>query len=81
MKLTYKIQLILSVAIILLANVLTELFSHWLYRSLGFVLCGLIWIVHPVLPNGAENSRKTRFLMQGAGVVLILIGVFTRVHF
>jgi len=80
MKLTYKIQLILSVVIILLANVLTECFSHWLYRSLGFALCGLIWIVHPVLPNGAENNSKTRLLIRAAGVVLILIGVFTRVH-
>ena len=80
MKLTYKVQMIISVIIIIVTNILTEVFELWIYRSIGFALCGLIWIIHPVLPNGAEVSKRTLLWTRIAGVILILIGVFTRVH-
>jgi len=78
MKLNYKAQMIISVVIVLLANILSTVFKHWIYRSIGFVICGLLWIVHPVLMNGAEVSKRTLLWVRIAGIVLILIGVFTR---
>ncbi len=80
MKLTYKVQLMISVIFIILANVLTEVFNSWIYRSIGFCICGLMWFVHPVLPNGAEVSKRTLLWTRIAGIILILIGVFTRVY-
>lgn len=80
MKLTYKKQMIIAVIIIILANIMTDIFDFWIYRSVGFVICGLIWILHPVLPNGAEVSKRTLLWTRIAGIILILIGVFTRVH-
>ena len=81
MKLTYKMQMISSVVIIILANIITEIFDSWIYRSIGFSICGLLWIVHPVLPSGAEVSNRTLTWVRIAGVMLVLIGVFTRVHY
>jgi len=81
MKWDYKNQLTLSVVIILLANIVTEVYRCWIYRSIGFGLCGLLFLVHPVLPAGAQITKTTIFWTRMAGVVLILIGVFTRVHF
>ena len=80
MKLTYKAQMIVSVVIVLLANVISTILKHWIYRSMGFVVCGLLWIIHPVLPNGAEVSKRTLLWTRIAGVILILIGIFTRVY-
>ena len=80
MKLSYKKQMIIAVIIIILANIMTDIFDFWIYRSVGFVICGLIWIIHPVWPNGAEVSKRTLLWTRIAGVILILIGVFTRVH-
>ena len=80
MKLTYKMQMIISPVLILLANVLSTIFKHWIYRSAGFVICGLLWVIHPVLPNGAEVSKRTLLWVRIAGVILILIGVFTRAY-
>lgn len=80
MKLTYIVQLIISVAIIVLANILTGIFGFWLYRSIGFGICGLIWIIHPVAPNGVTANRQTVLWTRLAGVILILMGIFTRVH-
>lgn len=80
MKFTYKVQMISSLVIILLANVLSTIFKHWIYRSAGFVVCGLLWIIHPVLPNGAEICKRTLLWVRIAGVILILIGIFTRAY-
>jgi len=80
MKLTYKAQIIASLVIILLANVLGSIFKHWIFRSAGFAVCGLLWIVHPVLPSGAGVSRRSLAWVRIAGVILVLIGVFTRAY-
>ena len=80
MKLTYKTQMMISLVIIILANILSTIFKHWIYRSAGFVVCGLLWIVHPVLPKGAEVSERTILATRVAGIILILIGIFTRVY-
>ena len=81
MKLNYKMQMIISTVIIIFANIITEMFYFWIYRSLGFCVCGLMWIIHPVLPNGAEVSKRTLLWVRIAGIILILIGIFTRVHY
>jgi len=78
--LTYKSQLIISVVIILLANIVGTLLHHWIFRSIGFVLCGLLWLIHPVMMKGAEASKKNLRLVRIAGIVLILIGILTRVY-
>ena len=81
MKVTYKTQTIISVIIIIFVNIITEALDSWINRSMGFVLCGVIWIIHPVLPIGAEISKRTLLWVRIAGIILILIGVFTRVHY
>lgn len=80
MRLTYKVQMIISVIIIILGNILTDLFDFWIYRSISFGICGLLFIVHPVVPHYLETNKTTVFWTRIAGVILILIGVFTRVH-
>ncbi len=80
MKLTYKTQMIISLIVILLANVISTILKHWIYRSVGFVICGLLWVIHPVLPKGVKVSKKTLLWVRVAGLILILIGVFTRAY-
>ena len=80
MKLTFKAQLILSVMIIVLGNILTDIFDFWIYRSIAFALCGLLFLVHPVVPNYLETNKTTILWTRITGVILILIGIFTRVH-
>ena len=79
MKLTYGRQLALTVLLILAGNLLCTLLKHWIYRNIAFFLCGLIWIVHPVLANGREPTKKEAHLVRilGGGL-LILIALFTR---
>ncbi|MBQ3090268.1 MAG: hypothetical protein IJD21_06910 [Oscillospiraceae bacterium] len=78
MKLNYKHQLILTMVIMLLFNLLNTLFQQWIFTSIGYVLCGLIWVVHPVMIGGATPTEKQILAIRLAGGVLILIGIFTR---
>ena len=80
MKLTYKAQIIISVIIIILANILSDALDFWIYRSVAFGVCGLIWIAHPVLPSNVAVSKRSLLWVRISGVILIIIGIFTRVH-
>ena len=78
MKLTFNIQILISVLIVLIGNILSTVFAHWIFRSAGFVVCGFFFLLHPVLPKGVEMSPKAILWTRMTGVVFILIGVFTR---
>lgn len=78
MKLNYKIQMIISVVLILLCNVLATVFKNWIFRSIGFIACGFLYLIHPVVPAGVETTKKTLVLVRVAGAFLILFGLFSR---
>ena len=80
-KLTYETQLTISFLIVILGCVLSDIFNFWIYHSIAYVICGLLFIVHPVVPKRLEGIEKAVFWTRIAGVILILIGIFTRVHF
>lgn len=81
MKFKYHNQLWWSVGIAFLFNVLTTGCKHWIFHSIGFVLCGLLWIVHPVLPENAKATPKRILALRGAGVLFILLGIFVRAYY
>ena len=80
-KLTYETQLTISFLIVILGCILSDIFNFWLYHSVAYVICGLLFVVHPVVPKRLEGTEKAVIWTRIAGVILILIGVFTRVHF
>ena len=79
MKWNYGKQLLFTVLLIFLSNVLSTLLQHWIYRNIGFFLCGLIWLFHPVMAGTQEPTKKQlnqiRFWCSG---ILFLIAIFTR---
>lgn len=81
MKLTYNVQLHVSFVLVILGNILSDIFEFWIYRSIAFLICGLMFIVHPVVPKHLEGIDKAIFWTRIAGVILILIGSFIRVHY
>ena len=80
-KMTYETQLTISFFLVILGCVLSDLFDVWIYHSIAYVICGLLFISHPVVPKHLEGMDKAVFWTRIAGVILILIGVFTRVPY
>ena len=80
-KLTYETQLTISFLIVILGCILSDIFNFWIYHGMAYVICGLLFIVHPVVPKHLEGIDKAIFWTRIAGVILILIGIFSRVDF
>ena len=79
MQLNYKKQLVLTVILVLTGNVLCTLLKHWVYRNIAFFLCGILWILHPVMAGTGVPTRKEKNLIRiFGGGILILIALFTR---
>lgn len=78
MKLNYKVQMIIAVAIIIVFNILGSILGHWIFRSIGFVIAGLLYTIHPVVPENQKGNDEIAKAVRIAGIFLILIGIFTR---
>lgn len=79
MKLNYKNQMILAIGIVVACFVLTIVFRNLLFRTIGFCLSGLLYVIHPVAPAGEESNKELKKYIRLAGVLLICIGLFTTV--
>ncbi len=73
--------MILSVVIIIIGNILDSFLKHWIFRSIGFGICGLLYLIHPVIPQNGVSNKYTLWSVRLAGVLLILIGIFTRASY
>ena len=80
-KLTYEAQLTISFLIVVLGCIFSDVFDFWIYHSIAYVICGLLFLAHPVVPKHLEGIGEAVLWARIAGVILILISVFTRVHF
>lgn len=78
MKLTFKNQMVMTCVIVALFNLLNIIVKHWIFTTIGFVLFGLFWVIHPVLPQNAIQSKGAKWAIRIAGIVVIVIGLLTR---
>lgn len=81
MKLTFEKQLIVTVVITTVFHILNTVFDHWIWSSIGHGLCGLLWIVHPVVTKNIEPTKRNLMIARLAGVLLVVMGFFVRFHF
>lgn len=71
--------MIVSVIIVILGYILTDVFNPWIFRSIAFAVCGLLFIMRPIVPKHLVGINKAVFWTWIAGV--ILIGILTRAYF
>ena len=80
-RLTYEAQLTISFFVAILGCILSYVFDFWIYHSIAYVMGGFFFISHPVVPKHLEGNEKAVLWARVAGVILILIGILTRMHF
>ena len=78
MKLNNTQQLILTVVLLFLGNILGTIYHTWTFRSIALVIDGLLWIINPVLASHVYATKARIMWTRIAGVILILMGIFTR---
>lgn len=64
--------------IVLLSCVLNTLFKHWIFTSIGFGICGLIWFFHPVKMNDVRPEKSQFMECRIAGVIVFILGLMLR---
>ena len=77
----FKKQLWISVAIVLVCNIMNTLFKHWIFSSIGHCAAGLIWIIHPVNINERHPEKIQKMECRIAGSILIVLGIMLRARF
>ena len=80
MNLNWRKQNALCVLLVIVGHILTDTLDNCVWRNTAFVICGLMYILHPVLPSNVAPTSQTLRWVRIAGVILILIGIFTRVQ-
>lgn len=79
MKLNYRNQMILAISLVVVCYVLAVVFRNFLFRTIGLCLCGLLYAIHPVVPESDQSNKEIKKLVRLVGIVLIFIGLFTTV--
>ena len=79
MKLNYRNQMILAVALVVVCYVLTAILRNLLFRTIGLCLCGLLYAIHPVVQESEADNKDLKRVVRIAGIVLIFIGLFTTI--
>ena len=78
-KITFKQQVFIGIILIVAGNVLALILHEGLFANIAWILYGLILILHPVYPEKYGNDVKKAILgSRLAGVICILVGIFTR---
>lgn len=79
-KLTYKNQHIVSIIIVIFCFILANLLKLGFLSNIGFVLSGILWILHPVSPASLAHfpKNKRKNIVRIGGAVLIVLGITIR---
>ena len=81
--LSFKRQSWLSAAVVLLGFVLSTLFKQGVFSNIGWVLSGLLFVIHHICPETwkwryGDDERRMRRDFRIGGAVIILLGLITR---
>ncbi len=81
MKLNYATQLTISFIVVIVFDILSTVCRHWIFHSIGFCIDGFLWIIHPVMMHDQVPTAKEKTIIRIAGLLLIVIGIFTRAYY
>lgn len=79
-KLTFKVQLYLSLGIFFGCFILATVTKHGFFCNIGWIIYGLFYVLHPVWPESWDyrDHSKLQLGCRIAGVLAIVIGIITR---
>ena len=81
MNVKFRNQLLVSVAIILVFNIMNTFPKHWIFTSMGYYACGILWLIRPIPFNTTQNEKIQKAACRIAGVLLIIIGAIFRARY
>lgn len=79
-KLTFKIQLRISLGVLILCFILATVTKQGVFSNIAWIIYGLLWIVNPVWPEAWAHldHKKMTLGCRIGGAFAIIIGLITR---
>ncbi|MDO4361967.1 MAG: oxidoreductase membrane subunit [Eubacteriales bacterium] len=77
-KLTFDKQIIIGLAVLLIAYIGSWIFKQGIFVNAAWVLYGLAFIIHPVYPEKSKDVKNIQLWVRLAGVLCVLVGIITR---
>jgi len=78
--LNYGNQIWLGVIQLVICHILAHLLEMGWIINIGWIIYGLLFVLHPVYPQRAASSPHIKLYVRIAGVVIVLFGLMLRNH-
>ncbi len=75
---SFLTQLWIALGLVVAGFLLSVLLQNGVASNVGWVLAGLLFLLHPVLPQNQEETPGQLWLVRLSGVAVILVGVLVR---
>lgn len=77
-KLTYGKQIELAIILVVVCHILAHLLETGWIINMGWIVYGLLFLIHPVYPPNTEGNPKVKKYTQIAGMIIIIFGLILR---
>ena len=81
MRPEFQKRLITTGIIVIVSCILNTVLKHWVFTSIGFCVCGLLYLLRPLKMNDFRPEKGQLTECRIAGVILILLGIMLRAKF
>ena len=83
-RITFRIQVYIGLAVLAVCIFLRHLLNNGIFLNAAWVIYGLLFLVHPVLPEAFEvespqRLRQLRRQVRVAGGIAVVIGLVVRI--
>lgn len=77
-KLTFKNQLYLGLAIVLIGFILTTITKNGIFSNIGWSIYGILFIVNPVEPKKYKGYSNLKKWIRISGIMILILGLITK---
>lgn len=77
-KLTFKNQIYIGLAIVLIGFVLTTITKNRIFSNIGWSIYGILFIINPVEPEKHKGYPNMKKWIRISGVIILVLGLITK---
>ena len=77
-KITFRTQLYIGILFVMSGFLLSTIFQNGIFSNLAHIFYGLLFVVHPAVPEHFTGNKYAIACSRATGIVIIVLGLVTR---